>query len=207
MVLIAHRGLYNKNIGENTISAFDNAFEKGYAGIELDVRKSKDDELVVIHDSFISRVSNGKGLVKNKTYDELIKCNFGKKTVERIPILNDVINRYSNKTIFIELKEEITLEELNLNDKNKYYISSFNFDYIKNIPKSKKYKKGIINNVFNKNIDLNKIDFIMILDLFLIDSVFEFYSKRNIEVIAYGKIGKDNIKLNNKYKKNLKYVY
>lgn len=206
MILIAHRGLHNKDIGENTISAFDNAFQNKYKGIELDIRKTKDNEIVVIHDSFISRVSDGKGLVKNKTYDELIKYNFGKSTIERIPILNDVINRYNDKIMFIELKEKISLKQLNLNDRNTYYISSFNYDYIKDIPKSSKYKRGIINNTLNTNINLDNIDFIMILDVLLIDSVYEFYNDKGIEVTAYGKLGVTNLKLKEKYKKNIKYV-
>ncbi|MDD2409192.1 MAG: glycerophosphodiester phosphodiesterase family protein [Bacilli bacterium] len=206
MILIAHRGLYNEKIGENTISAFDNAFNNSYEGIELDVRKTKDNKIVVIHDSFISRVSNGTGLVKNMTYYKLLKYNFGKSYIERIPLLKEVINRYTNKIILIELKESILITELNLNDKNIYYISSFNYDYIKNIPKSKKYKKGIINYAFNANIDLDDIDFIMILDILITDEIYNFYEKRGIEIIIYG-VGKNyNINLNKDYIKKTKYI-
>lgn len=196
MIFIAHRGLYNEKIGENTISAFDNAFNFGYEGIELDVRKTKDNKIVVIHDSFISRVSNGFGLVKNMSYLKLLKYNFGKSYKERIPLLKEVINRYKNKIILIELKEYIKVEELHLNDKNIYYISSFNYAYIKDIPKSKKYKKGIINYVLNSNINLDNLDFIMILDILITDKIYNFYQKRGIEVIIYGVGKKININLN-----------
>ena len=40
MIVIAHRGLHNKDIGENTISAFDNAFQNKYKGIN-DIGKQK----------------------------------------------------------------------------------------------------------------------------------------------------------------------
>jgi len=48
--------LYDDNIKENTIKAFDNAFKNGYQGIEFDVRLTKDKIPVVLHDSFLSRV-------------------------------------------------------------------------------------------------------------------------------------------------------
>ena len=41
-MFIAHRGLFDDNIKENTIEAFDNAFNNGYEGIEFDVRLTKD---------------------------------------------------------------------------------------------------------------------------------------------------------------------
>ena len=197
---IAHRGLYNDGINENTISAFDNAFDNGFEGIEFDVRLTKDKVPVIIHDSFLSRVSNGKGLVKNYTYNELLKFNFGKKKIERIPKLEDVINRYNNKTMIIELKENIDITPY-LNDKNKYYISSFNYNYIKNIPYSDKYKRGVINYVLNPVKDYNKIDFIMVLDSISFDKVLENYDSKRLEVIIYGVVGKIN-----NYKENIKYI-
>ncbi|MDD3895564.1 MAG: glycerophosphodiester phosphodiesterase family protein [Bacilli bacterium] len=206
MIFIAHRGLYNEQIGENTISAFDNAFHNGFEGIELDVRKTKDNQVVVIHDSFISRVSNGFGLIKSLTYQQLLKYDFGKSYIERIPLLKEVINRYNNKIILIELKESILIKELNLNNKNMYYISSFNYDYIKDIPKSKQYKKGIINYVFNTNIDLDNIDFIMILDILITDKIYNYYDKKGIEIIIYGVNNNINKNLNKDYIKKTKYI-
>lgn len=206
MIFIAHRGLYNEQIGENTISAFDNAFHNGFEGIELDVRKTKDNQVVVIHDSFISRVSNGFGLIKSLTYQQLLKYDFGKSYIERIPLLKEVINRYNNKIILIELKESILIKELNLNNKNMYYISSFNYDFIKDIPKSKQYKKGIINYVFNTNIDLDNIDFIMILDILITDKIYNYYDKKGIEIIIYGVNNNINKNLNKDYIKKTKYI-
>lgn len=206
MEFIAHRGLYNETIGENTFSAFDNAFSNAYIGIELDVRKTKDNKVVVIHDSFISRVSDGIGLVKNKTYNELLKYNFGKKYLERIPLFQDVINKYYDKIFIIELKDKINIEELNLNDKNTYYISSFNNDYLRNIPVSNKYKKGVISYGLNNPSNLEDLDFIMILDSFISDKIYEYYYKKGIEVMIYGVGKKINLNLSEKYRKNIKYI-
>ena len=206
MHFIAHRGLYNNEIGENTLSAIDNAFQNGYYGVEIDLRKTKDNKVVIIHDPFISRVSNGIGLVNQLTYQELLKYNFGKKTIERIPLLSEVINRYENRFFILELKEKILISELNLNDQNTYYISSFNIDYINNIPKSTQYKKGIINYLFNKNINLKSIDFIMILDTFINDEIYNFYNNNGIEVLVYGVGKKINLNLSKENRAKVKYI-
>ena len=73
----AHRGA-SGYAPENTLDAFRKAVEMGADGIELDVQMTKDGELVVIHDETINRVSNGKGWVKDYTYEELKKFNFNK---------------------------------------------------------------------------------------------------------------------------------
>jgi len=200
-MFIAHRGLYNEKIRENSISAFDKAFREGYDAIELDVRLTKDNIPVVIHDSFLSRVSDGVGLVKNYTYEELTKFNIGIDTIERIPKLTDVLNRYHNHIIFIELKEKIDILPY-LNQNNTYYISSFHYDYIKDIPKSNYYKIGVINYVLNNKINLNRIDFIMILDSIINDKLIKKYRNKNIEVVVYG-VGKKI----NKYYEDLKYMF
>lgn len=188
-LFIAHRGLYNDKIKENTIEAFDNAFNNGYDGIELDVRLSKDGVPVVIHDSFLSRVFDMKGLIRDYTYNEIKDIG--------IPSLEDVLNRYSNKVIIIELKEKIDIIKY-LNNNNIYYITSFNYDYISCFSKSDKYKLGVINYVLNSSIDYNKLDFIMILDSIYNKKLFKF---NNLEIIIYGVIG--NI---NSYNKELKYI-
>lgn len=206
MKFIAHRGLYNDDIGENTLSAIDNAFDNGFYGVEIDLRKTKDNQIVLIHDSFISRVSNGFGLVKNFTYNQLLKYNFGKKKIERVPLLKNIISKYKERFFLLELKEKINIEELNLDNNNTYYICSFNYSYINNLPKSNKYKKGIINYVFNTNINLKNIDFIMILDYFMTDKVFEYYKKNNIEVIIYGVGNKINLNLSKENRLKVKYV-
>ena len=68
MHLIAHRGLTSKDIKENTLEAFKNDINNGYLGIELDIRKNKDNKIVVIHDKYINRTSNGSGNINKLLY-------------------------------------------------------------------------------------------------------------------------------------------
>lgn len=191
-MFIAHRGLFDDNIKENTIEAFDNAFNNGYEGIEFDVRLTKDKIPVILHDSFLSRVFGVKGLLKNYTYQELLDNKI------KIPKFEDVISRYNNKVMIIELKEKIDITKYIKDKRNLYYISSFNYDYISYLNKSVYYKLGVINYILNSGIDYSKIDFIMVLDSIYNKKLFKL---KDIEIIIYGVIG--NI---NSYNKELKYI-
>ena len=191
-MFIAHRGLYGDNIKENTIKAFDNAFNNGYEGIEFDVRLTKDKIPVILHDSFLSRVFGVKGLLKNYTYQELLDNKI------EIPKFEDVISRYNNKVMIIELKEKIDITKYIKDKRNLYYISSFNYDYVSYLNKSGYYRLGVINYILNSGIDYSKIDFIMVLDSIYNKKLFKL---KDIEIIIYGIIG--NI---NSYNKELKYI-
>lgn len=191
-MFIAHRGLFDDNIKENTIEAFDNAFNNGYEGIEFDVRLTKDKIPVILHDSFLSRVFGVKGLLRNYTYQELLDNKI------EIPKFEDVISRYNNKVMIIELKEKIDITKYIKDKRNLYYISSFNYDYISYLNKSVYYKLGVINYILNSGIDYSKIDFIMVLDSIYNKKLFKL---KDIEIIIYGVIG--NI---NSYNKELKYI-
>lgn len=165
----AHRGA-SGYAPENTLDAFRKAVEMGADGIELDVQMTKDGELVVIHDETINRVSNGKGWVKDYTYEELKKFNFNKThqeyTKEEIPTLEQVyrLNKQTNLTINVEIKtgivfypgiEERVLELTErLGMKEHVIYSSFNHYTIRKIkeldPQAKTgmlYEDGIIDAV------------------------------------------------------------
>ena len=209
MELIAHRGLHNEKIKENTILAFDNAMKNNYSGLELDIRKTSDNEIVVIHDSTIDRTSNGKGFINKITYKELKKYNFGTKDKrQKIPTLNEVIKKYNNTTIFIELKVEITKKELNnilsKNTTNTYYIMSFNKKYIDNLI-GIKYKIGLINYVFNSNINYKNYNFILILEDLFNEKIYKKCTDNNIEPVIYGTLNKINLK-NKELLNKVKYI-
>ena len=53
---ICHRGLHNDKFIENGMLAFKNALDNNMA-LELDIHLTKDNELVVIHDSELKRVT------------------------------------------------------------------------------------------------------------------------------------------------------
>ena len=209
MQLIAHRGLTNEYIKENTLEAFLNAVSNGYEGIELDVRLTKDNKIVILHDKLINRTSNGKGNINNFTYKELSKYNFGtKETKSKLPLLSTVIEKINNKIIIIELKEKIKLKDLEniliKNITNEYYICSFNKEYIDNI-KDIKHKKGLINYIFNSNVNMKNYDFILVLESLFNKDIYYYLKENNIEPIIYGTSNKINLK-NKDIINNIKYI-
>ena len=66
----AHRGA-SGYAPENTLAAFQEAIDMGADGIELDVQLTKDGQIVVIHDETVDRTTDGKGWVKDLTFDEI----------------------------------------------------------------------------------------------------------------------------------------
>lgn len=94
-LIIAHRGA-SRQAPENTMAAFRKALELGAGGIELDVHLSSDGHLMVTHDELVDRTSNGKGLVRDKTFAELRELDFGswfstQFKGEKIPELVEVL--------------------------------------------------------------------------------------------------------------------
>ena len=66
----AHRGASGYR-PENTLEAFELAIRQGADGIELDVHTSADGELIVMHDETVDRVTDGTGLIKDRTSAQL----------------------------------------------------------------------------------------------------------------------------------------
>ncbi len=76
MITIAHRGA-SAVAPENTISAFKEAIRIGADMIELDVRLSRDGEVVVFHDQDLSRTTDGNGPVEERSLTELRQIDAG----------------------------------------------------------------------------------------------------------------------------------
>ncbi|NKE06903.1 glycerophosphodiester phosphodiesterase [Mesobacillus selenatarsenatis] len=146
---VAHRGAAGY-APENTIAAFDKGLEMKADYIEIDVQRSKDGELVVIHDTTVDRTTDGTGKVGELTLEELRSLDAGsfkgeQFAGEKIPTFEEILERYQGKIgILIELKapelypgiEEAVAQELkerNLDkpQNDKIIIQSFNFESMK----------------------------------------------------------------------------
>lgn len=101
----AHRGLHDgeKGIPENSMAAFRNAAEHGF-GIELDVQRTADGQIVVFHDRSLKRVCGIDRNVDACTYEELQTyslCGTG----ERIPLFSEVLREINGRIpLLVELK-------------------------------------------------------------------------------------------------------
>jgi glycerophosphoryl diester phosphodiesterase len=108
MLRIGHRGA-KAYAPENTLASFRKALEIGVDAVELDVRKTKDNELVVIHDADVKRTTDGEGLVSDLTLKEI--KGFSSGDGEKIPTLQEALNFLDKKVkVLIELKE-VGIEE------------------------------------------------------------------------------------------------
>lgn len=101
--LLAHRG-GAKEYDENSLGAFKACYEKGLRGFETDIRMTKDNALVILHDDKLERTTTGMGFVENLTADA-VKTLKLKKSGEPIPFAQDLLNYFKDKPdIFIELE-------------------------------------------------------------------------------------------------------
>src|SRR3990170_2621002 len=104
MLRIGHRGARAYE-PENTLRSFGKALEMGVDAVEFDVRKTRDNHLVVIHDADVKRTTNGKGLVADLTLKEIKE--FSTEKGEKIPTLEEALEFLDSKVkILIELKEQ-----------------------------------------------------------------------------------------------------
>ena len=108
----AHRG-WPAKYPENTMESFRAAEAIGVDQLEFDVRVTKDNELVIIHDAAVDRTTNGTGLVRDHTLAELKALDAGSHKGEefagcKIPTLiefMDWIKDNATITLDVELKE------------------------------------------------------------------------------------------------------
>jgi glycerophosphoryl diester phosphodiesterase len=113
---IVHRGLHDlaRGVPENSLPAFWAAARAGYP-IELDVRRLRDGEVVVMHDRELDRVTDGRGAVAALSSVELRRLSLlGVASSDdprledaRVPLLRDVLDVIAGSTpLLIEIKNE-----------------------------------------------------------------------------------------------------
>ncbi|MEM2339697.1 MAG: glycerophosphodiester phosphodiesterase family protein [Nitrososphaerales archaeon] len=136
VLIIAHRGA-SAYEPENTLRAIKRAMDLGADMVEIDVRATKDNHIIVMHDETVDRTTNGKGYVKDMTLKELKMLNAG--LGESIPTLQEVIQFIKGRAkLVIEIKvlgiEKKVLEIINQNEMiDKVLITSFYHPILKSI--------------------------------------------------------------------------
>lgn len=112
VIVIAHRGDW-RNAPENSIQAIQNCIDMGVDMVEIDVRETKDGQLVLMYDKTIDRTTTGKGFVKDWTLDSLKTLNLldglGNPTAHKIPTLEKVLLFAKDKILIaLDKSYEIT---------------------------------------------------------------------------------------------------
>ena len=168
--LIGHRGVKNLK-PENTLESISKAFDLGLECVEIDVKVSKDNIPLLLHDDTLDRTTNGSGLVCNFTFDQIKHLDAGyyfynSKTDIKVPSLSSVLDfiKRKQKYLNIELKPNKNYEELNVKNilkeinrisHDKIYFSSFDLESCIILKEAAPTLKcGFLNDDFTKfNID------------------------------------------------------
>ncbi len=161
-IVYAHRGA-SHYAPENTMSSFYMGFRMGANGIETDVRRTKDGVLVLFHDKDLVRTCGIEGSVNDYTYEELLRFrvyNPNTNTEDIIVKFEDFLHYFAFRdlTFAIELKEAgLASEVTDLLDRyalrEKCYITSFEFDYIKEVKALRPdYRVGLLTKEVNGEI-------------------------------------------------------
>ena len=141
---IAHRGLWGDEIIENSLTAYKNAVENGYA-LEIDLYSSKDGVLYSFHDALLKRMTGADGYIwdYDSAYLDSLRLNGSN---EKIPTFREVLHAVNGKVpILIEIKNcpdkmivERVLDEL-FEYQGEFAIQSFNPFYINKVRKIAPY--------------------------------------------------------------------
>ncbi len=110
VLVIGHRGA-SALAPENTLPAFDRALALGAAGIEVDLRATRDGIIVALHDATLDRATDGCCSLRSQPWAVVRRLDAGRWfgpefAGTRIPTLDDVLDRYVDRCILcFEVKE------------------------------------------------------------------------------------------------------
>ena len=138
---IAHRGLHDDEIPENSMIAFESAIEAGYP-IEVDVQLTKDKVPIVFHDDIMTRLTGLKKRVTRVKFEVIKKLRIG-NTETKIPTFREFLDLVDGRVpLLIEVKKqrgskgiERIVMDMMKDYKGKYAIQSFNPIAIRKIRK------------------------------------------------------------------------
>lgn len=118
-IISVHRGGKSiENYPENCLETLQYVNDSIPAIYEIDIAKTKDNVLVLMHDDNLNRISTGEGAITNYTYSELLQYNleddFGNETTFKIPLFKDVLTwAKTNKVILtIDIKKSVSVEHV-----------------------------------------------------------------------------------------------
>lgn len=108
VTIVAHRGGAGM-APENSLLCIGKGVETGAGYIEIDIRLTKDDVIVVCHDSDVKRTTDGKGKIEKMTFEQVRSFRIlgpdGTPTEERIPTLDEVFALVDARSrLLIEVK-------------------------------------------------------------------------------------------------------
>ena len=94
VIVVAHRADW-RNFPENSLEAIQSSIDMGVDMLELDVQRTKDGVLILMHDQKLDRTTTGQGNIAETTWEEISKLNLkdhkGEVTSYKVPKLEDAL--------------------------------------------------------------------------------------------------------------------
>ena len=94
VIVVAHRADW-RNFPENSLEAVQSSIDMGVDMLELDVQRTKDGVLMLMHDHNLDRMTTGSGNIAETTWEEIsklyLKDHQGNVTTCKVPTLEDVL--------------------------------------------------------------------------------------------------------------------
>ncbi|MCH4824919.1 MAG: glycerophosphodiester phosphodiesterase [Planococcus sp. (in: firmicutes)] len=115
-IVLAHRG-GSKLAPENTLAAFNRSAELGVNGFEVDIRMTNDEEILVFHDEYIDRTTDGAGRVADLSLEQLRAFDLGYHFIdlegqhsfrgknEKVVLLRELFEKFPQMYINIDIKD------------------------------------------------------------------------------------------------------
>lgn len=102
VIVASHRGDW-RNFCENSLEAIDNAARMGVDIVEIDVQRTKDGQLILMHDPKLDRTTTGKGYIKDTTLAYIRTLNLKNgcniRTIHRVPTLEEALVHAKGKVM------------------------------------------------------------------------------------------------------------
>ena len=114
-MVVGHRGCWQQ-APENSLIAIQRCIDKGVDVVEIDVRQTKDGELVLLHDKTLDRTTTLTGMLADKTYSDIASGRLRMReggvaemiTSEKIPTLKEALNLAKNQILInLDVKDDI----------------------------------------------------------------------------------------------------
>lgn len=118
MIISAHRGGPVEGFAENALSTLNHGYENGLRLFEIDVSRSKDGVLFLLHDRTLQRTTNGTGAAINWDMDEIeylqLRDNSGTLLDETAPRLDAVLEWAVKNDALVQLdrKDPVNFSQL-----------------------------------------------------------------------------------------------
>jgi len=116
-IVAAHRGGPAPGFAENAIPTFENTVSQAPALLEIDIARTRDNVLVLMHDDELDRTTTGTGLVRDHTLTEMLALQLedenGQALDVRVPTFREALD-WANRRAILELdvKRGVSYEDV-----------------------------------------------------------------------------------------------